>query len=549
MVKHDIIQKKLSALRIQYINKLPERLQKLEQCWQGLDKDFNALSEFHREVHSLAGSGGTFGFSELSQTARILERTLFIFIKLKQTLSFEQKQHISLEFSQLSQAITHILKNEIQIETIPVDLNTEPSVIYKVFDQSKDYILLVEDDIAIGEKLSEQLQTFGYIVKIINNAEYAYNMVIKEKPNIIIIDIILPEGENAGLELAHTINQSFTIPIIFISSRSDVYARLQAVKAGGRIYLIKPVDANILIECLDKLTQKILEPPYRVLLVDDDITLSQQYALILENIGMQACICNNPLEIVEKLNYFHPDIILMDVYMPEYTGYELAQVIRQMDEFTAIPIVYLSTERSENMQLHALLQGGDDFLTKPIHPNNLIQVVQYRAMRFRQLHHLMTKDSLTHLLNHRHIKERLELEIKRNKILCFAMIDLDYFKIVNDNYGHAMGDQVLKTFSHFLQQKMRKTDIIGRYGGEEFALILPNTTVSKAQILCETLRQDFYKISHYHNSDIFNISFSCGIAEYPMFSNLKSLIDAADQALYASKDRGRNCITLAKLNT
>jgi len=227
---------------------------------------------------------------------------------------------------------------------------------------------------------------------------------------------------------------------------------------------------------------------------------------------------------------------------------EIARVIRQQDRFHSVPIIYLSAEEDVSKQLHAMSLGGDDFLTKPIDPKHLIATLHNRGRRARSLLALMIRDSLTGLYNHTHTLNLLDQEIVRagNKghSLCFAMLDIDYFKKVNDTFGHAIGDRVLRSLSMFLKQRLRKTDHIGRYGGEEFAVILPDTSPRDARNVLNEIRERFAELQQPAGDREFTVTFSCGISCWQGESP-QILCERADQALYAAKDQGRNCVILA----
>ena len=126
------------------------------------------------------------------------------------------------------------------------------------------------------------------------------------------------------------------------------------------------------------------------------------------------------------------------------------------------------------------------------------------------------------------------------------MIDLDHFKHVNDTYGHPAGDRVLRSLSHLLKQRLRSYDIISRYGGEEFVVVLPNTELTVAQKIMDELRIAFSEIKHYHESGTFSCQFSCGLSSFPDFKNEKSLGNEADKALYEAKESGRNKVVCRK---
>jgi diguanylate cyclase (GGDEF)-like protein len=255
------------------------------------------------------------------------------------------------------------------------------------------------------------------------------------------------------------------------------------------------------------------------------------------------------MQIINALDEFSPEIIILDMYMPGCTGMEIARVIRQQDRFHSVPIIYLSGEEDVNKQLHAMSLGGDDFLTKPIEPKHLIATLHNRGRRARSMLALMIRDSLTGLFNHTHTLHLLDQEISRAaqkaQPLSFAMIDLDNFKKVNDTYGHPIGDRVLRSLSMFLKQRLRKTDHIGRYGGEEFAIIFPDTSVEDARNVLNEIRGRFGELQQPAGDRDFNVTFSAGVAGWQGESS-QSLCERADQALYRAKDEGRNCVEAAE---
>ncbi len=313
---------------------------------------------------------------------------------------------------------------------------------------------------------------------------------------------------------------------------------------------MKPVDIGALVDALDKVIVVVEPEPFRVLIVDDVEVQAKVNAMHLARADIHARMLTNPLAIVQTLEEFLPDLLLLDLYMPECTGLELAQVIRQIKTFVSLPIVYLSAETDREKQLVAVGLGGDDFLTKPIKPEHLISAVTSRIKRYREMRSLMLCDSLTGLYNHTSIRERLGQELARaarnKQPLALAMIDLDHFKKVNDTYGHATGDRVLKALTHLFTRRLRQSDVIGRYGGEEFTLILPNTTGDVALQVVDELREAFSQVLHSCEGQSFCLTFSCGVATFPKQPSLATLSEAADQAMYSAKRQGRNQVVLAE---
>jgi len=194
--------------------------------------------------------------------------------------------------------------------------------------------------------------------------------------------------------------------------------------------------------------------------------------------------------------------------------------------------------------MEAMKIGGDDFLHKPIRDDHLVASVTTRAQRFRHLRSVMERDSLTGLINHGVLEHELERELSRaereQKQMVFAMVDIDHFKIVNDNYGHPVGDRVIKAMTRILTQRLRKTDIVGRYGGEEFGIILPSTTPEQAIKLLDEIRESVSEISYSSDSGPFHVTYSAGLAVFPVHSDVTQIIRAADKALYKAKEAGRN---------
>jgi diguanylate cyclase (GGDEF)-like protein len=541
---HNNIQAAKKQIREKFAKKLDGRLEKIHANWKILEKKWipDIVTEVRTELHQLAGSSLIFGFKRLGEIAKELEA---FFLLHNQPPKNEQSQQIVRLLKEIKQAAQEQNTFEENLDdkaTNNLDRVSEKSQVNKT-------ILLIEDDAYLANFLSQQIESFGYTVKIIKNASVFPTTIAQ--PYAMIVDIVLPEGDLAGTTVVSKIQSQFNkhISTLFISVRDDIDARLAAVSVGGNAYLNKPIDFYKLIEWLDSISNVVQDEPYRILIVDDDSDFLAYNALILEQEHMRVQTCIDPMQVLEKLKTFSPDLILMDMYMQNCLGSDIVQVIRQLDGFVTIPIVYISAEKSVTSQLNALLKGGDDFLMKPIWRENLIKVVSYRAMRFRQLRNLMVRDSLTGLLNHRTVLEQLKIEVERanrtGTAVSFVMIDLDKFKRVNDTYGHGIGDQVLKTLARFLKQRFRVTDPLGRYGGEEFAIILPNVEESSAKKLMEEVRKDFSQLLHQAKNKSFKLTFSCGIASYPKYHTAKAMADAADAALFESKDKGRNKVTVA----
>ena len=411
-------------------------------------------------------------------------------------------------------------------------------------------VYLALQDALKSQRLCQQLQFFGLQAQALDTANGFRAAMAERHPAAIVMDIDFA-GEGCGLHLAEEVQNSLTqkLPLLFFSQEeTDTPTRLAAVRAGGREFFTSILDASSLLERIETLTHVSQYDPYKVLIVDDSRAQATHTERVLNSAGILTLTITEPLQAMTALADFQPDLIILDMYMPACSGTELAKVIRHNDRYVSVPIIYLSAEDDLDKQLDAMSEGGDDFLTKPIKPRHLIATVRNRAGRARNLRARMMRDSLTGLYNHTHTLQLLEDARSRAKRdgtpLSFAMIDIDFFKKVNDTYGHPMGDRVIKSLALFLKQRLRKTDHIGRYGGEEFAVVLPDTDGATALKVLDEIRQRFAEISYPAQPIDLSCTFSCGIAELHEGVDSKTLSKRADEALYEAKHSGRNCSVL-----
>jgi len=544
------IEEKLRGLRNSYIQHLPGKIKDVQKLWNSLCNGWQneTIDELHRIVHSLAGSAGTFGFAQMGEIARSADNILKNYRDTEMPPHNSVKDELEDIFEKLSSICNSITEQaEETKDSTGLDVGYKPD---HKNSTVKNRIFMVDDDNESASELALQIEQFGYEVTVFNSIEAFKKEIAVTPPTAVIMDVVFPEGEFAGIEAVRKIQRQRAVhlPVIYVSTYGDLKSRLNAVRSGGDAYLTKPIDINMVVETLDILTSFHGNDSYRILIVDDDKYLAEHYATVLRNADLDVKIVNDPMDIMNVLVDFNPELILMDIYMPGCTGLELAKVIRQNVSYLNLPIVFLSTETGQEQQYAALRMGGDDFLTKPIDEGHLISSVISRAQRSRKLAEAITRDSLTGLLNHAKLRDQLDIEVLRAERqgtnLTFAMIDIDFFKKVNDNYGHVVGDHVIRDIARTLNQQLRRTDIIGRYGGEEFAVILPDTDEKSAKYALDKIREEYAQKHHAVGKEHFNITFSCGISGISSSKSAEAIVVKADEALYEAKKKGRNCIVI-----
>lgn len=536
------VTEQLARLRTDYLARLPAELAALGALAAGLgggETDRPSLDQLHHRLHKLAGSGGTFGFSALSAGAHALEQ------RVKGWLAGPLDKMTAQDHHTLAVDVVALGKAVIQADApataiLPTSAAPLPGESLRIW--------LVEDDALLGQELRRQLESFNYDVRLFRRIGDAERAAQTERPDMLIMDVMFEqEGENAtDMQMRRPHLRALGCPLLFISSYDDFHSRIRAAKLGAEGYFLKPLDMPRLVNRMAQVFEKRRVPPQRVLIVDDDMDLAAHYRLVLLGAGMEAVVVQRPENIIEEISAFRPELVLLDLSMPDFSGPDLAGVIRQHDNWASLPIVYLSAETDLDRQLEAMVSGADDFMTKPISDIQLVAAVRVRIERARQLSAQITKDSLTGLLKHASIKEAVEVEAIRahrtGKPVTVAMLDIDRFKVVNNNYGHAVGDVVISSLAMLLRQRLRQSDIVGRYGGEEFVAVLPECDAEAAHRLMDDIRQRFATLRFIREEKSFTCTLSASLACSAQDHDSKgaAVLVAADEAMYAAKRNGRN---------
>lgn len=544
----------LQQLRADYASSLPARIEEVETAADGLadqrspDVEAATLSDLRNLAHKLAGSGATFGFAAMGETARLLERLAEVALEADTRLSDSTRADLFGLVKELRSAALRGADTEIVVAKPAVSALPKASTDHDV----PRPIILVEDDESLARQLSVELENFGFAVTVLPKPCALEAALAENACAAIVMDVVFDGDDKAGTDTIGRLRDEglLTQPVIFLSGRNDARARIAAVRAGCDAYLIKPVVITELVDTLDRNIGPEDTEPYRILIIDDDPSMATYSDTVLKDAGMITMTATDPLQALEAIEAFSPELVLLDLYMQTCSGTELAVMIRQNLSLAGLPIVFLSNESETASQLEAMRRGGDDFLTKSMRPDHLVTALSLRASRFRALRALMVRDSLTGLLDHSATKQALETEIARAKRngepLTYALIDIDHFKSVNDVHGHLAGDWVIKSLARLLKQRLRGVDIIGRMGGEEFAVVLAGADSAIAKEICDEIRAAFSEIVHRSDDGVFQVTFSCGLAEFPRYGTANMLTGAADKALYEAKRGGRNRVIVSQ---
>lgn len=444
--------------------------------------------------------------------------------------------------------------------------------------------VLIVDDVPANLKLLEaKLMAEYFGVLQASSGPEALEMAVREKPDIILLDVMMPGMD--GFEVCRRLRampETSHVPIIMVTALDQQKDRVEGLEAGADDFLTKPVDDVALFARVKSLVRlKMLtdelrmreETGQRIGLVGEDtkteVSAENGQILLLDDRALSR------RRIVETLSQKHSvttaedgedilrlastsdfDIIIVSLSLEDSDGLRLCSQLRSHDATRSIPVIVLVEEGNVERLVRALDMGVNDYVVRPIERYELMARVrtQLRHRRYQErlrvsLHaslELAVTDPLTGLHNRRYMTNHLTTQVDtcgtKDKHVCLLILDIDFFKQVNDTYGHPAGDEVLKEFATRLKANVRGIDLPCRFGGEEFVVVMPDTDVGFASSIAERLREQVadapFKIP---DGSYIDVTVSIGVAStLGSQDTVEALLERADQALYRAKREGRN---------
>ncbi len=527
----------LAELRREYLFDAPGRLADLRKdvaAFRAGESD--AVLSLTRRFHKLSGSGGSYGFPEISELARSGERWL----------KAETPAPSEVAGARLDEIVDRLVA-AFDAAARELGLPTRGPAVTEFGWRA----LVVGPDGPARQEIHNALTSSGFLVRTDSGAGEPRELKLSERPDLLIV-IEDPAGPDP---FSAATAWSGAGPIrprsIVLVSRSEDIDRVRSLAAGidtivplGRV----PVD----LPTFGKTLARIGSPPPRVLLVEEDAGQAEMLTHWLEQANARVTHCLDGAAAREAMIRETPDLILTDLRVPGIDGLSLARLVRQDSRFGLTPIVFLTHQDTVADQIEALSAGADHFLAEPVDRELLTHLVINRAERGRRLREMVHRDGLTGLLNHATLMAELEHAVvyarRHGEAFAFLMVDVDHFKRVNDRYGHLAGDQVLLHVARVFQTTARASDLIGRYGGEEFGLILRRTDRSGAGILATKLRSALAEQpAVVGTGESIPIRVCIGIAAYPDdAATAGELAQLADGALYRAKSAGRDRVEFTR---
>jgi diguanylate cyclase (GGDEF)-like protein len=536
-----------SHLRASFVHEAAARLEQLTQLLDTLAQnpaDSTSFLELRRRFHAFAGAGTSYGFPDVTNLGLRGERECAALIRQGSAPGPEDLERWRGLVQDLREVFAAARDTKAEAPQAPAS----PA------PHGPESILIVDDDEQVRRSLTHLLETEGMTARAVRTKAEAVRALDEALPHGVITDIRLPDG--SGYDLVEHIRglplaAAESLPILILSPLSPFLDKVEAIHCGADGYFEKPVDWEALMRRLQHLLERNRPESARILSVEDDPHQSAFVGAVLKSAGYDVKVCDDPTKFEADLVAFKPDLVLMDIMLPGITGYDLVRYLRQDERHAALPVIFLTTDGQLQARIETAKVGGDDHLLKPVPPPLLLSAVAARLERSRFLKSLLDRDGLTRLLTHTAFLERARaaLALKQRhaeKQSAWVMIDLDHFKAVNDKYGHPVGDRVLGALAALLRRRLRAPDTIGRYGGEEFAVLIEDLPEADTTRLISRLLEEFAELEHQvAGGGSFHCTFSAGVAMLEQAMDLDSWKKAADDALYKAKTAGRRRVIAA----
>lgn len=532
-----------SALRADYLHDLAGQVAvlrgRIQHFAQNPVIDSNAIAPVITQLRNLANSCAMFALPDIGDNARRGEQLLVEI--MDGHLEWNDSTHQVLDdmLVSLAEAVS-AAQLEDGGDQSPSQ-STEPAASIqprRVLFYARDHRL--DDAVTI-------LMQFGYQARQLNDLETLSQHVADYQPHI----LILPFSSAMEKQLA---GMAQLPAIVFIAEQLDFATRLAALRAGGQALLTESPDSDELAALLAGLcvppnsAPGADKPDYDIALINPDPELGRYYGLALQRAGMRPTIVQQPQALLDHLKTANCNAVISALQLAECDGLELAAVLRQLPTNNHVPLVFLADKNKTltEQEIDTLRASGNDYLEHPVKAEKLIPIVANHARTHRTQSASSRRDNLTGVLNNHAVLKTLEQEILRahrqQTALSIGLLSMDHFKRVNDGFGYAAGNSVIKSLAHLLTRRLRRSDIVGRLEGDVFLVILPDTDAAAAQPVLNTIRTSFGSLAHHGTQGEFTVSLSGGVVQLQADETADALLARADTTLYQAKRGGRNLI-------
>lgn len=520
----------LAGLQAKFIESLPEKADYLEQLCRSVDsEDIRALQVL---VHRIAGTAGTYGLPGLSEAAHQIDRAL---------LAGKPVSAVSDQISDLSSQLR---------AARPTDgVADEPKATHDLLKFRK--VLFIHEESSSADLLRAELTNAGLFIERAEGPEDALARLPGVHPDIVIAECCedVSDEEIAGLSRLRDALDS-AAPILFLTRHEDLDRRVAASIAGSALFLTEPVSGTEVLKTIQKCLVGDEASAGSIIVVDDDPATVELTERVLSADGLRVRGATDPQAFWDELEREEPALIVLDVQLPVYSGYELCRVIKSDPRYRDIPVVMMTARNEVSDRIAAFQAGADDFVPKPIVPEEFVARVRARMRKAEEVASRGLKDRLTGLLTRAAMEEILDRALRQFRRSTLEptgvragvmLIDVDDLTRINERRGPRLGDAALQLVADSFDQAVRPGDPACRWGGEEFVILLGDASEENCRATFERLQR--FLAEHpieTGSGKPLEVCVSGGAARFEAGDTPLSLIRRADAALYWAKERGKN---------
>jgi diguanylate cyclase (GGDEF)-like protein len=486
-----------------------------------------------QEIHKLAGSLGMFGADQGSRLAQEIE-PLF---QKGRSLSHHEVQQLSKLVAALRQELQHLDANSVTNEQQAATSISEP------IDQ-RPWLLIVSSNSTLIVQLQKESSSWGLRVQVIANPVTAREQISETHPDIVLLDFAAAASANNLMLLSELSACTPPVPTLVLTEQDKLIDRVKIARLGGR-WLQQPVTAPQILEAINQALQQARPKQARVLVVDDDVQVLGALQRLLIPWGLHVSVLDNPLSFLDILEANPPNLLILDIEMPHISGIELCQVVRNDSRWSDLPILFLTAHTDAETMHQVFAVGADDYVSKPIVGPELVARIFNRLERTHFLKSLAEIDALTGIANRRKsttaLTQLLQWCDQCQQPFCLALIELAHLRNINQQYGHAVGDEVLARFGELLRRSFCNEDIVGRWGGAEFVVGMPGMTETEGIQRILDFQQSWQQFKFEVDGASLQVSLNMKVVPHPQDgADLQLLYQAARSRLNEAENMTRS---------
>ena len=532
----DALRARMVKLREEYTQELPRKLDELEAMIEDARKRPENMKSATSGAHRLRGTAGAYGFKLVGTLAGQIEDLLSEYMESPLRVRRNLWNEVDRALADARLASQH-QESAVRAGNSPND------------GPSAGTILFVDDDADVRRAATTLLRKQLLDVCVASSGLEALNKASSVKLAAAIVDVHLKD--TSGFNLCRQLRElpgKEALPLVLISADQSVETRVAATHVGASLFIEKPIREDLLALAVQQVVEESSARRRRVLILEDDPDFANHAELLLQCGEIETHAIDNPAELPAALDAFRPDLLLLDVDLPNTSGLDVCKALRMSLDWQTLPVLMVTAQVDDSTRIEAFHAGANDFVSKPVLEEEFNARVDVQLMHARLLQERAERDPLSGLLLRRPFLEALEQRLSEahryQRSLALAIIDIDHFKNVNDGFGHTHGDTVIARLGQLLRQRFRNEDLRCRWGGEEFVVVLPGQPSELLERALGRVLKEFSEMRFTASEgQIFSVTASAGVASHPDDGlSAQALIRRADGRMYQAKRDGRNRI-------